>query len=118
MLPKRFRLTQSKDFARIRRLGRSCGNRLLVVYVLPKLSDETRIGFSVSKRVGKAVIRNRVKRRMREAVGQQISAVRPGQDLVFIARPASSEATYQQIEHSIAYVLDKTGAVLQPMRSV
>lgn len=113
MLPKQYRLTRSKDFARIRRLGRSSGNRLVVLYVLPKLSDETRVGFSVSKRVGKAVIRNRVKRRMREAVRHQVSALRTGQDLVFIARPASSGATYRQIEHSIAYALDKTGAVPQ-----
>lgn len=118
MLPKQYRLTRSKDFARIRRLGRSSGNRLVVVYVLPQPSDETCVGFSVSKRVGKAVIRNRVKRRMREAVRHQVSALRAGQDLVFIARPASSGATYQQIEQGIASVLDKTGAVLQLMASV
>ncbi len=113
MLPKQFRLTRSKDFTRIRRLGRSSGNRLVVLYVLSQRSDETRVGFSVSKRVGKAVVRNRVKRCMREAVRRQVPILRNGQDLVFIARPGSSGATYQQIEHSIAHVLDKTGAVRQ-----
>jgi ribonuclease P protein component len=117
MLPKCHRLTRSRDFSRVRRFGRSSGSPILALYILPNRSSDVRIGFSVSKRVGKATIRNRVKRLMREAVRHQLPRIRPGQDLVFIARPASSEATYHQIAETVAYLLRKGGASLRPVET-
>lgn len=117
MLPRRFRLTRSRDFARIRRFGRSSSSPLLTLYVLPMRSPDIRVGFSVSKKVGKATVRNRVKRRMREAVRHQISQVRPGQDLLFIARPAAADASYQDIVETVLYLLKKRGALNPPTRS-
>lgn len=114
MLPRHHRLTRSRDFSRVRRFGRSSGSPLLALYVLPTRSSDIRVGFSVSKRVGKATIRNRVKRLIREAVRHQLPLIRPGQDLVFIARPASSEASYHQIAETVAYLLRKGGASLRP----
>jgi ribonuclease P protein component len=111
MLPKHHRLTRSKDFSRVRRRGRSAGNALLVIYVLPVRSPDIRVGFSVSKKVGKAVVRNRVRRRMREAIRAQVPAMRPGQDVVVIARPAAAAATYCQLVDAILAVLQKTGSV-------
>lgn len=110
MLPKQYRLRHSRDFARVRRYGRSWGSPLLALYVLPTRSPELHVGFSVSKKVGKAVIRNRVKRRMREAVRHELPQLRSGQDLVFIARPASAEAGYDRIAETVGYLLRKTGA--------
>jgi ribonuclease P protein component len=111
MLPKHHRLTRSKDFVRVRRFGRSSGTGLLALYALPTRTPDVRVGFSVSKRIGKAVIRNRVKRLMREAVRHQLPDVRPGQDLVFIARPASAGASYPEIFQAVTVALRKTGAV-------
>ncbi len=116
MLPKVNRLTRPKDFARVRRFGRSSGSQLLVLYALPTNSLDRRIGFSVSKRVGKATIRNRVKRRLREAVRIQLATVPPGFDLVFIARPPSAEATYKQLDETVAYLLRKSGTKREPTR--
>lgn len=110
MLPRRFRLTRSRDFTKTRRAGRPAGSALLVLYVLPKRSPDLRIGFSVSKKVGKATVRTRVKRLMREAVRHQLPRIRSGQDLVFIARPASAQANYAQIEETVCYLLLKTGS--------
>lgn len=117
MLPKAYRLTRSRDFARVRRSGRSSGSPLLAVYVLPARTPELRIGFSVSKRVGKATVRNRVKRLMREAVRHQLASIRRGQDLVFIARPASASASYAQIAEAVRYLLRRSGATSQPTGS-
>jgi ribonuclease P protein component len=111
MLPKRHRLTRSRDFARVRRSGRSSGSPLMALYVLPTRSPDIRVGFSVSKRVGKAVVRNRVKRLMREAVRSQVSRIRPGQDLVFIARPGAAEATYGEVDETVSYLLRRTSAL-------
>lgn len=110
MLPKQYRLTRSKDFAHTRRFGRSSGSSLLALSVLPTRSPDVRIGFSVSKRVGKATVRNRVKRLMREAVRHQLANVRRGQDLVFIARPAAAGASYDEIAQTVSYLLRKSGA--------
>src|SRR5947209_12711995 len=109
MLPKENRLTRPRDFARVRRFGRSSGSQLLVLYALPTNSPDRRIGFSVSKRVGKATIRNRVKRRLREAVRSHLAMVPAGYDLVFIARPPAAQATYAQLEETVGYLLRKSG---------
>lgn len=111
MLPQRFRLRRSREFARVRRAGRSVGTPLLVLYVLPRRSPQARVGFSVSKRVGNAVVRNRVKRHMREAVRLHLPSLRPGQDLVLIARPAAASAHHGQVMESVSYLLRKMNAI-------
>jgi ribonuclease P protein component len=68
----------------------------------------------VSKKVGKAVVRNRVKRRFREAVRQELPSIRPGLDLVFIARPSAAEASYWQIAEAVHAALRRTGALARP----
>jgi ribonuclease P protein component len=118
MLPKRYRLRRREDFVRVRRFGRSSGNPLLALYVLRTRSPEVRVGFSVSKRVGKATVRNRVKRLLREAVRHQLPAIRPGQDLVFIARPASASAHYSEIVESVSSLLRKSGVALQRVGTI
>ncbi|MGH2442627.1 MAG: ribonuclease P protein component [Chloroflexota bacterium] len=117
MLPAKNRLKKSREFARVRRYGRSSGSGLAAVYVLSSRSADVHIGFSVSKRVGKAVTRNRVKRRFREATRRHIGALQPGQDLVFIARPASAGASYQDIVQVVDRLLEKTGVARTRMLS-
>jgi ribonuclease P protein component len=115
MLPKANRLTRSRDFVRVRRQGRSAGSPLLALYVLPARPPQVRVGFSVSKRVGKAAMRNRVKRLMREAVRHQLDSICPGQDLVFVARPAAAGKSYDEIAETVAYLLRKSGARRRPV---
>lgn len=97
------RLTRGGDFARVYDHGKSWVNNLLVMRAIPSELDRTRIGFSVSKRVGNAVVRNRVKRMLREAV--QSAAWEPGWDVVIIARSGSAMSDY----HRIASALDDVG---------
>ena len=114
MLPKQHRLLRSRDFARVRRRGRSTSGPLVALYVASVRPPDIRVGFSVSKKVGKAVIRNRVKRRLREAVRQELPSIRPGTDLVFIARPSAAEASYCEIVAAVQLSLRRTGATRQP----
>ena len=93
------RLRKSRDFALVRREGRSWPGRLLVLAARPNRTAVTRFGFSVSKRVGNAVVRNRVKRRLREAA--RLSDVRPGWDVVIIARNHAGSAGYRELERSV-----------------
>jgi ribonuclease P protein component len=94
--PKRGRLSRSAEFERVYRQGRSVGNRFLVLYSFPRSSagepaDGTRLGVSVSRKVGGAVDRNKVKRLLREAFGTLSSRLPPDQDIVVVARPEVRE---------------------------
>ena len=80
-------------------------HRFLVLRTLPNGLPHTRYGFVVSKRVGKAVARNRLKRRLREGVRPM--AVRPGWDVVLLARPPAAAATYQQLREALVELLSR-----------
>jgi ribonuclease P protein component len=86
------RLTRSAEFERVYRQGRSTANRHLVLYSFPNPSAlRPRLGLSVSRKVGGAVERNRVKRLLRESFAAAESQLRPGQDIVVVARPDARE---------------------------
>jgi ribonuclease P protein component len=88
---KRGRLSRSAEFDRVFRQGRSHANRVLVLYAFPRADEnpptQPRLGLSVSRRVGGAVERNRVKRLLREAFELEAAAVPPAHDVVLVARP-------------------------------
>ncbi|GAB4535145.1 MAG: ribonuclease P protein component [Anaerolineae bacterium] len=100
-MERKYRLRLNADFQRVRQKGQSWVNRLTVLCALPNGLEHSRFGFAVSKRIGKAVVRNRVRRRMREAVRLCRSSIADGWDLVFIARPAIRHATYAEIVKAI-----------------
>lgn len=77
----------------------------MVLAFLRNELDYSRFGFVVSKRLGKAVQRNRIKRRMREATRLCASQIKPGFDLVFIARQPINQASYSEIERFLEQLL-------------
>jgi ribonuclease P protein component len=94
--PKRGRLSRSAEFERVYRQGRSVGNRFLVLYAFPRAADAAggdgpRLGLSVSRKVGGAVDRNRVKRLLREAFAGEVERVPADHDVVLVARPEARD---------------------------
>ena len=107
------RLSRSADFERAYRRGRSAANRYLVLYVFPRAGeDEPRLGVSVSRRLGGAVVRNRVKRLLREAF-RASPELAPGRDYVAVARPDAGELAERQglagVQRALTDLLHRTG---------
>lgn len=108
-LPRAARLHRRADFARVRQEGRTWADRLLVLGAVPNGLPYSRFGFVVGKRIGKAVRRNRAKRLMREAVRLHRPRIRPGWDLVWIARGEMARVSFAEVMRSVEALLQQAG---------
>jgi ribonuclease P protein component len=102
-------LRKSSDFATAYREGRSFPSRLLVIRPRANGLPHNRYGFVTSRAVGKAVVRNKVRRRLREVV--RSLPLKDGWDVVVIARRSAGDATYRELRESLASLLARAGVM-------
>lgn len=106
--PKSRRLLRRADFQRVYREGRRFHGSLFTLHLLtPSPADGPRVGLTVSRKVGGAVVRNRIKRLLRESVRRAWQLFPPSCDCVFHAKPASRDATFSQVQSEVERVLRK-----------
>ena len=115
-LKRCFSLKRNKQFRQVYRKGKSVACRELVLIYAKNRSDMVHVGFSVGKKLGNSVVRNRVKRRLREAFRPNLPLLLPGFDLIVIARDAARDAPFFFFADSLRYLLRKAGLFQKPKR--
>lgn len=104
---KRTRLTDSPEFERVYRQGTAYRGKLFSVHAFPNEYGTPRLGLSVSRKVGNAVTRNAVRRRLREVFHSYISEISDNLDLVVSAKPAAGAATFEELREEFGRSLGK-----------
>jgi ribonuclease P protein component len=113
---RRHRLSRSRDFDAVYRHGRSVSTRFLVLYWFPREEDGEgpRLGLAVPKAVGTAVVRNKMKRRLREVFRARLEELPKDQDYVLVVRPGFAEAAdsrgFEWLDDRVGEILGKAAA--------
>lgn len=104
-MKKRFRVKKEKDFSAIFKEGKSFANRKFVIYRLENDEQHFRVGLSVSKKLGNAVTRNQIKRRIRHILIEYKNQLVENVDFVVIARKGIEILEYAEMEKNLLHVL-------------
>ena len=104
-MAKRLALTRRAQYLAVYESGKAAADKLLVIKVLPNNLDVLRAGFAVTKDIGKATVRNRVKRLLKENL--RLLVVKPGWDIVLIARRPVAGKNYHEVNRSIVKLLTR-----------
>ncbi|MCR5439927.1 MULTISPECIES: ribonuclease P protein component [unclassified Selenomonas] len=108
-LPRKKMLKRRSDFQRVYRTGRSWANRYFVLYVFKTDSLDGKVGFAAGKKLGCAVVRNRVKRLLRESYRKNQSLLRPGLALLLVGRKGMVDVKCDVVEKSFVSLGRKAG---------
>lgn len=113
-MKKKNRIKKNEDFQKVFKQGKSMANRQFVIYMLNQPEEkEFRLGLSVSKKIGNAVTRNRVKRLVRQVFLEEKDSLKTGMDFIVIARKPASEMDYHEVKSSLLHLFRKT-KILKP----
>ncbi|MDI9486206.1 MAG: ribonuclease P protein component [Bacillota bacterium] len=103
------RLKSPREFSSVYKQGKPYFGKYVVVSVLPTDKNVARVGFAVGKKVGKAVTRNKIKRRLRAIMHDQCTGISPGYDVIVGAKQKSVTASFTDLERDLCRVLKNSG---------
>jgi ribonuclease P protein component len=106
-LPQSTRVKKAEHFSHLFKQGKRLEGSYIRIVTAPSLFDYSAVAFVTSKKIGKAVYRNKVKRRIKEIIRLNKHQIRQTQDYVFIAKPWITKASYNKIESEIVSLLEK-----------
>lgn len=105
-------LKNSREFGKVYNHRESFANKYLVMYLRANRLDYSRIGISVSKKVGNSVVRHRITRLIREAYRLNKLRIKPGYDIVVVARALAKGKSYHEINSAFLHLAGKLGILL------
>ncbi|GAQ24863.1 MULTISPECIES: ribonuclease P protein component [Tepidanaerobacter] len=106
-MKKALRLTKNLEFINVYKSGRRISSPFFVMYIKKNDLGYSRLGVSVSKKVGKSVVRNKIKRQIKEIIRKNYDFINSGWDIVFSVKPAAVQLNYAQIEKEIISLLKR-----------
>lgn len=104
-MEKKLRLKSNRDFRNTYDKGKSFANKYLVIFFRKNGLDNSRLGVAVTKKLGNSVIRNKVKRRIREAYRLNNHRIKEGFDIVILSRVGAKDVGYKEIESALLHLL-------------
>ena len=116
-MQRKFRLTRSEDFKRVRRSGKSYAHPLVVLIVQTHDQPRVKVGVAAGRTVGTAVHRNRAKRLLREAMRTLLPNIASNLDLILIARPGLVTATLEETRQALLNLLGRAHILISTNES-
>lgn len=108
-MEKKKKLRSNRDFRYVYDKGKSFANRYVVIFFIKNSFNYNRVGFSTTKKLGKNVVRNKIKRRMKEIYRLNNNKIKKGYDIIFLSRVAAKEVSYKKLEGAIFHLLKIAG---------
>lgn len=103
-MDKRYRLRSNEEFRKIYKNGKNYWNRNLVMYIKKNGLDHSRIGYTVTKKIGNSVVRNRIRRRMKEIFRKNFDKIKEEYDIILIPKKNVIDIDYQQLESAMLHI--------------
>lgn len=103
-----YRLKKKYQFNYVYRVGKTTSGKFMVLYYCPSKNKNVKVGISVSKKLGHAVVRNRTKRRLRECITPHLTKISPNYNLVIVAKQSAADAPFNSLNQELHYLLTKS----------
>lgn len=113
MLTKKLRMKRNTQFTYVFKRGQAFKSKNLMLIASPKKFRQQKIGLVVTKKIGKSVVRNHVKRLIRESIRGYLPLITQKLDLIIVARQGVESATFQEINKTILELLKKSNALIE-----
>lgn len=104
-MEKKYRIRKNMEFKNIYKVGKNYWNRNLILYVKNNGLNETRVGYTITKKIGNAVTRNKIRRRMKEIYRSNFHNIKDGYDLIFIAKRSIVDISFEELEGSMIHIM-------------
>ncbi|HOJ11396.1 MAG TPA: ribonuclease P protein component [Clostridiales bacterium] len=112
-MKKTVSIKSNRDFVRVYKKGRFVAGRYIVLYLLNNVLDINRLGITASKKTGKSIKRNRIKRLVRENYRLGEDMVKSGYDLVFVIRSVNEMPDFYSIKREMNYLMRRLGIIVE-----
>ncbi len=110
-MEKKFRLRKNMEFKKVYKFGKNYWNRNLILYVRKNGLEDTRVGYTITKKIGNSVVRNKLRRRMKEIYRLNFHRIKKGYDLIFIPKKNIVDISYDELESSMIHIMKIAGVL-------
>ncbi|WP_353094607.1 ribonuclease P protein component [Tissierella praeacuta] len=109
---KVYRLRSNIEFRKVYSSGKNYWNRNLVLYMRKNSVGNTRVGYSITKKIGNSVVRNKIRRRMKEIYRLNFDKIKGNYDLIFIPKKNVVDISYKELESAMLHILKLAGMLI------